>query len=73
MADEPTTALGKYLKDRGITQSAFAIRIGRTQPAVARYINGTRTPDWETMRRIASATDGELTPNDFLERLDGTA
>lgn len=44
----------------------FATRIGRSPEAVRRYLNGERTPDRETMRRIAFETNGEVTANDFF-------
>lgn len=66
MAENPSTPLARYLSNNGIRQSDFAARIGCTQPAVARYVNGLRIPDRDTMQRIFDATNGAVTPNDFF-------
>jgi hypothetical protein len=62
----PTNALGKYLARNKITQQAFAASIGSTQRAVDYWLNGGRTPRPEMMQRIVDATNGAVTPNDFL-------
>lgn len=58
--------LDVYLRCQGITNSEFGARIGKTGEAVRRYRSGDRWPDRETMQLIVSATDGAVTPNDFL-------
>jgi transcriptional regulator with XRE-family HTH domain len=60
--------LSDYLKLNGITEVEFAALIGRSQSAVNRIKLGRRQPDWETLRRIAKATQGAVTPNDFLPK-----
>lgn len=55
-----------YLRNQGITNSDFGARIGKSGEAVRRYRSGDRWPDRETMQLIFSATDGAVTPNDFL-------
>ena len=44
----------------GITQAELAVRIGSTQPAIARLEAGGVTPNLDTLRRIASALSLEL-------------
>lgn len=58
--------LREYLFRHNIKQVDFAKKIGRTNVAVSNYVRGIYVPDTETMRRIADATGGEVTPNDFL-------
>lgn len=69
MSDKPTTALGRYLSEHGITQAQFAEQIGCTQPAVARYVGG-RVPEAPILKRIVEATGGEVQPNDFFDLPD---
>jgi len=57
--------LDTYLKQHGITQLEFADRIGCEQPTVNRFISG-RIPSPGLMAKIAEATDGAVTPNDFF-------
>ena len=58
--------LADYLVERQINHRAFAAQIGVSQAAVTRYVNGDRIPNRQTMRAIVTATDGRVTPNDFL-------
>ncbi len=44
----------------GITQSELALRAGTTQPAVAAYEAGARTPTLGTLERMVGACDQEL-------------
>lgn len=44
----------------GITQSDLALRAGTTQPAVAAYESGGRTPTLGTLERLLGACDHEL-------------
>lgn len=43
-----------------ITQSELALRAGTTQPAVAAYESGARTPTLATLERLLGACDHEL-------------
>jgi ribosome-binding protein aMBF1 (putative translation factor) len=44
----------------GLTQHQLAIRIGSTQPAVARLEAGLRTPTVTTLKRVAQALGHDL-------------
>lgn len=46
-------------------EEAFAARIGTSQAAVNRYRHGQRVPRPGVMARIAEATGGAVTANDF--------
>lgn len=58
--------LDAYLKKTGISEETFASLIGVSQAAVNRYRHGLRTPNRETMQKIASATRNKVTANDFF-------
>ena len=58
--------LERYLTKGGITVEEFAARIGVTANSVYRYKAGKRVPRREVLQKIATATDGKITANDFL-------
>jgi DNA-binding transcriptional regulator YdaS (Cro superfamily) len=58
--------LEQYLDATAIDRREFADRIGVSTETIRRYIAGTRIPDKERMSRIALATDGQVTANDFF-------
>jgi transcriptional regulator with XRE-family HTH domain len=58
--------LHTYLYQNGITLTQFARQIGVTHAAVSRYRSMARVPTQAIMRRIMSATAGEVTANDFV-------
>lgn len=58
--------LDQYLSEHDLTDTAFAALIGRTQSSVSRLRRSETRPDWETLERIQAATNGAVTPNDFL-------
>jgi transcriptional regulator with XRE-family HTH domain len=57
----------RWLRLNRLTQTDFANQVGVTQGAVARWMTEGRIPSWRTLRRIAVATDGFITPADFIE------
>ncbi|MEM9046722.1 MAG: helix-turn-helix transcriptional regulator [Pseudomonadota bacterium] len=58
--------LSDWLKANNITQKRFAEIIGANQAAVSRYCQD-RVPDRDRMAKIHSATNGEVTANDFFD------
>lgn len=48
-----------------MTAAEFGRRIGRDKSTVARYCDGERIPDRDTMPRIVAETGGAVTANDF--------
>jgi transcriptional regulator with XRE-family HTH domain len=58
--------LAEYLKDKGLTDQAFAGLIGRSRTSVSRLRRNETRPDWKTVERIHVASGGAVTPNDFL-------
>lgn len=57
--------LEEWLRDTNTTDAVFAHRIGTSVISVRRYLNGTRKPACEVMRKIHTVTDGAVTANDF--------
>jgi ribosome-binding protein aMBF1 (putative translation factor) len=45
----------------GLTQAELAVRMGTTQPAVARMESGRIQPSLQTLHRLARATGSRLT------------
>lgn len=58
--------LRDYLDSRQLTADQFAAVIEVDPVSVNRYLRGVRKPKWAVMARIMSATDGAVTPNDFV-------
>ena len=57
--------LAAWLKEREMSQQAFADKAGVSQGAIARFVLGRRMPNKVMMRKILDATEGQVTPNDF--------
>jgi 3,4-dihydroxy 2-butanone 4-phosphate synthase/GTP cyclohydrolase II len=57
--------LDDYLRDRNITRTAFAVSVGITPGWVTWLCNGSGWPSRGLAERIAAATDGTVTANDF--------
>lgn len=58
--------LAEYLHEAQIDRIQFATRINVSAEAVRRYVKGQRIPDKDVMGRIALATGGKVTANDFF-------
>lgn len=58
--------LDEWLKSNNLTAAAFADISGLSQATISRAINGKRRPDWSTLDTIMAATNGAVTPNDFV-------
>lgn len=61
--------LDEYLSAKSITDVAFAATIGRSPSSISRIRRGLVRPDWSTMDAIKAATNGDVTPNDFIPDL----
>lgn len=57
--------LSEYLAVRG-KQKAFAKATGITESCLSNLRRGLRTPSLETIRRIDTATNGEVGPMDWF-------
>ena len=58
--------LAIYLDTRGISQSAFAVTVGVSQPTVWHWLNGSKTPRASTLMKIADETG--LSVDQLLDR-----
>lgn len=58
--------LKEFLTEAQIDRHQFAARINVSSESVRRYVKGERIPDKEIMGRIALATGGKVTANDFF-------
>jgi transcriptional regulator with XRE-family HTH domain len=58
--------LDEYLRAEGITETAFARKIGLSQPQVNRIRSSKSWPGREVMARIYKATDEKVKPDDFV-------
>lgn len=59
--------LEAWLADSGLSKSAFAERIGCAPSKITALLNGSEWLGRDLARRIAEATGGAVTANDFLE------
>ncbi len=58
--------LSAYLDSKKIPEATFAGMIGVSAKAVRHWLDGSRIPRSAQMQNIVGATDGAVTPNDFL-------
>ena len=58
--------LQEFLAQASLDRHQFAARINVSPETVRRYLKGERIPDKIVMGRIAIATDGQVTANDFF-------
>ena len=69
--------LADFLVAKGVSQTAFADRIGVSQPSLSRYISGATVPNVLVAERIKAASGGLVTFEDWTElaspRITGAA
>jgi transcriptional regulator with XRE-family HTH domain len=58
--------IAEWLDLSGQNQSQFANELGVTPATVSRWMNGTRSPRWEQLRKINAVTKGFITANHFV-------
>ncbi len=57
--------LDSYLTEHGISEAAFAVRVGTTQPNIHRMRKKGQCPNQALMAAIVKETAGAVQPNDF--------
>ena len=62
--------LDQYMSERGLTDVALAAQIGVASTTVMRWRRRETLPDWRMLPKIAAATEGAVTANDFAATLD---
>ncbi len=55
-----------YIEAKGLSPSRFADVIGVPPSTITRILSGDREPGFGLLKKIHAATDGAVTPNDFL-------
>ncbi len=58
--------LRRYRASHGITIEALAASLDTSKATVSRLETGRQSPSMDLLRRIHTATGGEVTANDFL-------
>jgi transcriptional regulator with XRE-family HTH domain len=58
--------LDHYIKERGVTEQELATATGYSQGTINKLRNGKINPTLELLTRVTEATNGAVTPNDFL-------
>jgi DNA-binding transcriptional regulator YdaS (Cro superfamily) len=58
--------LADYLQHHSIHPADFAKSIGVSRETVRRYMVGIRRPNRKKLPKIAEATNGQVTANDFF-------
>lgn len=58
--------LSAWMKKNKMGDEALAIETGVDRVTINRLRRGIHLPSWDTMSRIADATDNQVMPNDFL-------
>ena len=59
--------LKAYLEQPGITASGLARKVDCSHTTILRLASEAQSPSLDMLRRIQAATEGKVTPNDFLE------
>jgi transcriptional regulator with XRE-family HTH domain len=62
--------LSEYLAQHSINVSVFAAKVGVPSSTISRVLKRQRDPGLELLAKIREATDGAVTPNDFLPAPD---
>ena len=58
--------LDEYLKGHAITEQQLAAATGCSQATINRVRNGKQRPSLDLLESVARATNGAVTPNDFI-------
>lgn len=56
-----------YLHRERLTATAFAERIAVPPSTITRLLAGERSPRLDLLKKVMIGTDGEVTPNDFVD------
>lgn len=59
--------LDQFMTETDSSLAVMAEKVGVTREAIRLWAAGERTPRPKWMRKIAEATEGKVTPNDFLD------
>lgn len=59
--------LETYLREKKLTDAAFAVEVSSSQSQISRIRRGVSSPSWDLADRIAKATKGKVTANDLIK------
>jgi transcriptional regulator with XRE-family HTH domain len=59
--------LAAWMRNQGIADEDLAATLGIDRSTVSRLRRGRKIPSTRLMEKIAQATDGAVTPNDFFD------
>lgn len=62
--------LDAYIRQTGTTEQAIARLVGRSQGTINKLRNGKINPSLDLLNAVFRATNGAVTPNDFLPEAD---
>lgn len=62
-----------FAKNDKLSHEEFGKLIGASQPTVSRYVNGTRTPSREMIKKIQDATKGKVSFADWFSKEQASA
>ncbi len=57
----------EFLAQSETSDAALAEAIGVSRQSLHRYKTGERRPEWDVLERLAKVTNGNVTPNDFID------
>ena len=67
MSGMSKTPLRRYLEDSDQSAEAFAARHHFSPWTIRHYARGDKMPSFKAQSAISAATDGAVTPNDWME------
>jgi len=62
-------SLKEYIQNENLSPSAWAKRVGISQPIITRYLSGARGVSFKTALRIQGATGGMVRVEDLAPQL----
>ena len=65
--------LRQHIDHLGISQTAFAERLGVSKSYLSQILSGKREPSRDMIQRIDKATDGRVPPAVWFHHADGAA
>ena len=70
ISDYMVMKLDAYLSEKRVTEAELAVRAGCSQSTISKIRRGNANPTVGMLRRICTATDGLVTPDDLLSTID---
>jgi transcriptional regulator with XRE-family HTH domain len=58
--------LAEWMDSNGVTDASLGERLGVDRTTISRIRCGRNKPSWDLAAKIKEASDGSVTPDDFL-------